>query len=314
MARRALVLSLALAASAGCREPPQVTPQPVRLYVAPGLPGELAVELARGFRIALPTLVPTLDQAELAWLRSPGEALALGERLSPHGAPEQPGVPAEYLDPQRRWAPVGATTTVLIAPAHGGVRLTGELRQLAEPPLRGRVALVGLGLGEGPQFVASLELGFGEWGTRAWLAALAANAPIVLRGEEAVVESVASGRAAVGLVDSLTAGRASARSGLRILFTDQDGGGSAAIPTALVVLRGASPAARSLSAWLASGDAEEVLAERAIGLLPLRGGARAAAGILPVWKLVHFTPSWTELARREKALRKELERWPARSR
>jgi iron(III) transport system substrate-binding protein len=308
-----IALSIALAWSGGCHRAPPVTVEPVRIYVAPGLPGELAAEMARGFRIADPRLVASIEEAELAWLRSPSDALALGARAVPDSAPEQPRVPGEFLDPQRRFAPLGAVATVIVTSArHPEPFAPISLSQLADPRLRGRVALARLGRGDGPRVVAALELAFGERGTHGWLTQLVGNAPILVDEDREVVALVASGRAVAGLVDSLTAAGAAEREGLRIVFPDQKGSGAVVIPTALVVLPGASSAARKLSAWLTGPNAEEVIAQRAPGLLPLREGAAAPEGIIPVWKLGHVSLKWNALAEREAVWRRRLEGWPTR--
>lgn len=304
-------MALALAAAAGCHGAPPVTVEPVRLYVAPGLPGEKVAELARGFRIAEPRLVASVDEAEVAWLRSPTDAIALGDRAVPGSAPEQPRLPGEFLDPKRRFAPVGAVAAVIVASARAAEPFVpDDLRALADPRVRGRVVLTPLGRGDGPRWVAALELSYGGRGTRGWLEALAANAPTLADGDVEVPERVAAGASAFGLTDSLSAGAAAARAGLRIVFTDQKGKGSVVVPTALVVLPGAGPAARKFSAWLAGPDAEGVLAMRVPGLLPLREQALAPDGIVPMWKLKHLAPDWSELAAHETKWRGRLADWP----
>lgn len=309
MDRRWIAVAAVLAA--GCNRAPPVAMAPVRFYVAPGLPGELVAELARGFEIAQPVLVASLDGAEVAWLRDPTAALALGDRAVAGSAPEQPRVPDGFLDPKRRFAPVGAIARVIVTSAKGTPAFVpDDLRELGDPRVRGKVALTRLGLGDGPLVVAALELGHGERGTRGWLEKLAANAPHLAESDAEVVATVAAGKAEFGLADSLTAGAAAERSGLRLVFTDQKGSGCIAVPTALVVLGGASPVARKFSAWLAGPVAEEVLAQRAVGLLPLRENATAPAGIVPVWKLAVLPLDWSALAERAGAWRKRLADWP----
>lgn len=305
-------VALAVALIAGCHRAPPVTVEPVRFYVAPGLPGELVAELARGFRIASPTLVPRVEDAEVAWFRDPTEALALGERAVPGSAPEQPRAPEAYRDPQRRFAPVGAIAHVIVASTRSPPPFVpDELRELADPRVRGAVAMTPLGRGDGPMLVAALELAYGERGTRGWLEQLAGNGPLLVETGAEAVARVVAGKAAVALVDSLTAGGELSRSGLRLVFPDQKAKGCVTIPTALVVLPGASAAARKLSAWLSGPDAEEVLALRAPGLLPLRDEALAPEGVLPVWKLKALTVKWDALAEGEADWRRRLADWPA---
>jgi iron(III) transport system substrate-binding protein len=306
--RRAL-LALALAVAAGCWAPPPPPVGPVRFYAAPGLPGALVAELARGFGIAEPKLVERVEEAEVAWLRDPTEALALGGLAPPRSAPEQPGLPDAFADPQRRFAPVGAVARVVVAQA-GRAVAPSSTRDLTDPRYRGRLALARFDRGEGPLLVAALELAHGERGVRGWLDRLAANRPVWVDREEEVVARVASGEVPFGLTDTLTAGSVGAGKGLRVVFPDQKGKGCVAVPTALVVLPGAGAGARRFSAWLAGPVAEKILAERVVGLLPLRDRASAPDGMAPIWQLTVLALDWNALARGEAAWRERLIGWP----
>jgi iron(III) transport system substrate-binding protein len=312
--RAVATVALTLAALSGCRRAPPVRVEPVRLYVAPGLPGAVAAELARGFQIADPALVDRIGDAEVAWLRDPTEALALGGAAAPGAAPEQPGVPDAFLDVQRRFAPVGAVARVIVSAAKGaGAFAPDELRELADPRVRGEVAIPRLDRRDGALLVAALELAYGERGTLGWLGQLASNDPILAEDDADVVARVVAGTARFGLTDSLAAG-AAPREALRITFTDQAGKGCVAIPTALVVLPRASPAARKLSAWLAGPVGERVLVDRVPGLLPLRAQATAPPGIVPLWQLATLSLDWSALASRAPVWEARLHSWPGAAR
>jgi iron(III) transport system substrate-binding protein len=304
-------MAVAALLAAGCHRPAPVAVEPVRFYVAPGLPGALVAELARGFEIARPVQVASLDEAEVAWLRDPVAALALGARAVPGSAPEQPRLPDRFVDPKRRFAPVGAVARVIVAPAKGArIFIPDELRELGDPRVRGKVAMVRLGAGDGPLVVGALELAYGERGTRGWLDQLADNAPILAGSDAEVVARVEAGEATVGLADSLTAGAAAARGAVRLVYTDQKGSGCVAFPTALVVLPGAGTAARKFSAWLTGPIAEEVLAHRVVGLLPLRENATAAPGSVPIWQLKTLGVEWDALSERASHWEPLLSGWP----
>lgn len=303
---------LAVALAVGCSAPPPPPVGPVRLYASPGLPGAMVADLARRSGIAEPILVGRPEEAEVAWLQDPTEALALGALAAPGNAPEQPGVPEKFADPAHRFAPIGAVARVIVISERAGEPVVpGSLRELGEARFRGKLALARLDRGGGPLLVAALELGHGERGTRGWLDQLAANRPVWVETEAEVVARVAAGDVPFGLTDSLTAGSAAGRDGVRIVFTDQKGKGCVAVPTAMVVLPGASASARRLSAWLAGPVAEKVLAERVIGLLPLRDEATAPpGGMLPMWQVAAFALDWDSLAKGEAAWSKRLEGWP----
>lgn len=300
-------IGIALALLAGCSRPPPVGMEPVRLHVAPGLPGPLVAELAAGFEVAKPVLVGSLDEAEVAWLADPVAALALGDRAAVGSAPEQPRIPDAFVDPKRRFAPVGGIAHVIVTRDGDALRLD-ELRELADPRVRGRVALTPLGRGSGPALVAALELAYGERATRGWLRDLARNAPVLLEDDAAVAARVASGGADYGLVGSIAAG---AEPGLRFVFPDQGARGCVVTPTALVVLPGAGPAARKFAAWLAGPIAEEVLAQRVVGLLPLREKALAHERVVPAWRLEVLTVDWSALGARTPVWRERLRDWPS---
>ncbi|MGB8932497.1 MAG: iron ABC transporter substrate-binding protein, partial [Anaeromyxobacteraceae bacterium] len=95
------------------------------------------------------------------------------------------------------------------------------------------------------------------------------------------------------------------------VFPDQEAKGCVAIPTALVVLPGAGSAARKFSAWLTGPVAEQVLVERALGLLPLRPAATAPEGIAPLGRLATMTLDWREVAARGPVWEARLRGWPS---
>jgi ABC-type Fe3+ transport system substrate-binding protein len=269
----------------------------------------VVVDLAKGMGIALPTLVATVEEAEVAWFRDPVDALALGARAAPRSAPEGPGLPEKWADPTRRFAPVGAVARVIVAGAREPEgRVPTSLQKLADPRLKGKVILPRMDRREGVRLLAALELAYGERGVEGWLAKLAANEPLRAQTDEEVVARVAAGEAPIGLSDSLAAG--ARREAIRIVFPDQKGAGAIVVPTALVVLPGAGAAARRFSAWLVGPDAERMLAERAPGLLPLREGASAPAGLVPAWRLSVLDLDWSALAEQVPRWEQRLSRIP----
>ena len=162
-----------------------------------------------------------------------------------------------------------------------------NLRDLADPRLRGRIALVHPGRGAGPVTLAALSLTYGEASADRFLRLLAANAPRLLATEPEVRAAVASGESAVGLTGSVegAAGAASAHA-LRIVYPDQAGRGAVVLPTAVALLSppagGAPPeGAARLAAWLVGPEAERVLVARVPGLLPLRPDVPVPVGVEP---------------------------------
>jgi iron(III) transport system substrate-binding protein len=310
---RALSVAIAVAAAAlaGCGEPIRVEAAPVRLFVAADLPGAEVAELAGQLGIARPVLVPRVEEAEVAWLRDPAAALDLGPRAAEGNAPAQPGFPSPFLDPRRRFAPVGAIASVLVLPAAKGSGFEPrKLADLADPRLRGRVALARLDAGGGPLLAATLEAGNGERGVRGFLERLAGNRPIVVRTDAEAIARVARGEAAVALADTRTLAASPERAGVRFLFPDQVGAGCVAAPTALVVLPEAKAPARRLAAWLTGREAEQMIADRALGLIPLRPEATAVQGFEPMVNLVAQTSPWDPLPALRREWTRRLEPWP----
>jgi iron(III) transport system substrate-binding protein len=307
---------LAAALLAGCRRSAPELPG-VRLFASADLPAEVVRDAAARLGVARVTRVPAAEDAEVAWTSDPVAALALGARLVPGSAPAPAGVGARWTDPRGRFAPATARARVLlVSPAARLPLEPTNLRDLADPRLRGRVALVHPGRGAGPVTVAALSITYGEASAGRFLRLLAANAPRVVGSDAEVRAAVASGAAAVGLAGSVdgAAGAASALA-LRVVYPDQTGRGALVLPTAVAVLSppsGGAPAegAARFAAWLASPDAERLLVARVPGLLPLRPEVPIPVGVEPANDLASLSLDWDRLAEETARLAPMLERWP----
>jgi iron(III) transport system substrate-binding protein len=308
--RAALVLlSLAFAAcSRSGRDLPEV-----RLFVSPDLPGAVVADAAVRFGVARVVLVTRAEEAELAWLSDPTEALGLGARATPGSATAQEGVPEHWRDSKGRFAPLPARARVLLVGSGPIAEVPSDLRDVAGRALRGKIALVPFGRGEGPVTVAALSLTYGREVALAWLEQVAANEPQLAESAAAVRARVATGAAAVGLAGSIegAAGAASA-AGVRVVYPDQAGAGAIVIPTALAHLPGAGEGAAKLAAWLAGPAAERVLVARVPGLIPLRPEVPVPVGVEPAGNLAALPLDWDRLAEEKAALAPILARWPSR--
>ena len=307
------VLKLTLAAlalaSACAREAP---PPEVRVLVSADLPAGALAGVAGWARRARVVPAARPDDAELAWLDDPTQALALGDRAAPGSAPAADGVPAVFLDPRGRFAPLGAQARVLLV--RPAARLPFEptsLRHVGDPHLRGRVALAPLGTGHGPVTLAALTLAYGPPAVDRLAGRLADNAPILCASDAAVRARVASGEADVGLVGSPEAAESAASAArMRVVWPDQSGRGAVVLPTALVVLPGAGPAARSLAAWLVGPEGERLVVGRVPGLLPLRPGVPVPPGVEPAGNLRVLPLDWDALSVETRSRSERLARWP----
>lgn len=318
LAPRRLLAAAALAAGLliACRRPAPELPE-VRLFASADLPGEVARDAAARAGVARVTLVPAPDGAEVAWVSDPVAALALGSRLVPGSAPPPAGVEPRWIDPGGRFAPVAARARVLLTSPSASIPLEpANLRDLADPRLRGRVALAHPARGAGPVTIAALTVAYGPPSAERFLRLLAENEPRVVASDAEVRAAVASGAAAVGLAGSVdgAAGAASAHA-LKVVYPDQIGRGAVVLPTAVAVLApgqggAASSGAARLAAWMAGADAERVLVARVPGLLPLRPDVPVPVGVEPAGNLTTLALDWDRLAATAARIGPELERWP----
>jgi iron(III) transport system substrate-binding protein len=311
MSGRVLLLAL-LPALAGCPRR-AAGPEPVRVFVSPDLPAAVLSEAAARFRVARVVPVESAGSAEVAWLSDPTEALALGERLAPGGAPDAAGVDARFRDPLGRFAPLGARARVLlVAPNARLPAAPSRLRDLLDPRLAGRQAVVPLGRGAGPVTVAAISLAHGESGAARFVDLLARSRPRLAATDDEVRALVAAGRADLGLAGSTegAAGAASA-SALSVVYPDQAGQGAVVLPTAVVLLAGSGAAAGRLAAWLVGPEFERVAVARLPGLLPLREGVPVPVGVEPARDLRILPLDWDRLAEAERRLEAALKDWPA---
>jgi iron(III) transport system substrate-binding protein len=311
---RPALLALAVAAAlgpAGCgRRAPDVPG--VRLYVSSDLPGEVVADAAGHFGVARVALVARPDDAEVAWLSDPTDALALGARLAAGTAPPQPDVEARWKDPRGRFAPLGARARVLVLDPRASLPFSPRnLRDLVDPRVAGRQVLVPLGRGAGPVTIAALALTYGDASAARFLHLLARGRPQLVDTDAQVRARVAARAAAVGLAGSIdgAAGAASAAA-LEVVYPDQGGRGAVVLPTAVALLAGAGEGGGRLAAWLAGARAEEVVVARTPGLLPLRPGVPVPVGVEPAGNLASLPLDWDRLLDEERRLAPSLERWP----
>jgi len=309
--RRRVLAVLPLALALACSRPARTLPE-VKVHVAPGLPADVLADVAARLGVAKVVQTARAEEAELAWVGDPTQALSLGDRLLPGSAPAADDVPARWRDRKRRFAPIGARARVLlVSPAARLPFSPSNLRDLADPRARGRIALVPFGRGAGPVAAAALVLAYGEKSAGRFLSLVARNAPQLAGSDAEVRARVASGEAAFGLASSIEGAAAAASAApLDVVYPDQVGSGAIALPTAVALLGGASTGARALAAWLAGPDAERVLVARIPGLLPLRAEVPVPVGVEPAGNLVTLPLDWDALAAETKRQERLLERWP----
>jgi iron(III) transport system substrate-binding protein len=312
--RAALVTLALLAAASGCRPPAPLPEVKVHATVSPLAAGAL-VTLAANRRVARVVIVPEVRDAEVAWFGDPTQALEAAALLVEGSAPAQGDVEARWRDGRGRFFPLCARARVLLVGPGAVLPVApGQLRDLADPRLAGRQALVPFGRGDGPLTAAALALVLGEPGALAFLDGVARQQPRLAASEGEVQGLVARGAAAFGLAGSEqgAAGAASAAA-LEVVYPDQGGSGTMVFPTAVALLRGgaSSRPAQRLLEWMAGADAEQLVVARAPGLLPLRGDVPLPPGVRSAAALRSPALDWERLAEMKRTLAPRLERWPA---
>ena len=166
-----------------------------------------------------------------------------------------------------------------------------RIADLARPELRGRVILARPLYGTSATHAAWL---LSQPRGREQIKAIAANRPLLVAGNAQVVEAIHRGQALLGLCDSDDALIGQERDPrLRFAIPDQEPGGLGVVatPASAAVILGAPHAveARRFVAWLASPEAETLLAATPSRNLPTHDEA-AGPSELPPLKALHLAP------------------------
>jgi iron(III) transport system substrate-binding protein len=310
----ALLAVLAGSVLGGCSADAPLPEVKVHASVSP-LAARALATLAVNRRIARVVFVADPAGADLAWFSDPVEALRHAPLLVDGSAPDERGVAPRWKDPRRRFFPVGAHARVFLVDPRNSLPLPPRhLRDLADPRLAGRQALVPLGRGEGPATLAALAQLSSEEAALRLAAGIAQQQPRLAPDDASVRALVASGQAAFGLSGSedAAAGAMSAAA-LEVVYPDQDGFGTLLFPTSAAVLASgaAKPAALALADWLSGADAEQLLVARAPGLMPLRVDVPLPPGVRSARDVRSPVLDWETLAALDRRLAPQLGHWPA---
>ena len=204
--------------------------------------------------------------------------LADGSALAPYDSPAARDVPAQFKDPQNRWFGAGLRARVIaVNPAAlGDVPEPATLDALADPRLRGKIAMADPAFGTTGGHVAALYVQLGQDNARALFRRLRANDLKLVGGNSVVADQVAKGALAAGLTDNddvAAAGRAGGN--VKTVLIDQAGRGTLTIPTTVGLVAGAKrpDAARKLVDYLTSPEVEQKLLDAKFTVGSVRGGA-----------------------------------------
>ena len=277
------------------------------------LPGAAGAPVAAG---APPAQEPA-PTGDVRWDDEPYGAIAAAARGELLPAPESgKDVPPLWRDPSGTWVAVGGRAEVLLVAVdelgdHGApVRFTA----LTESWLKGKVALAAPIEGMSLAHFAALYQAWTPERMEAWLKQLKDNEPQLYASDEEVRQAVMSGRAAVGIVSSDEAAKASASAAhVLTVYPNQKSIGTFVWPTALSVPKNARNvgAAQKLAERLAERNTEQLLVARLPGYLPLRAEIPVPPGVRSASNLVVLSVDPARIVA-EIALRKaSLARWAA---
>lgn len=150
--------------------------------------------------------------ADLFWAQDAAALGAVASLFAPLPEALVANVPAEYRDAGGRWVATSGRGRVLaysterVEPA----ALPATMADLTDPQWRGRIALP-VTNGSFHAHVTALRVVAGEDAARAWLEGLRNNAPVIVRNNTAVLQTIADGGADIGLTNNYYLARQLAR-------------------------------------------------------------------------------------------------------
>ena len=203
-------------------------------------------------------------QADVWWSNEIFHTINLADEgvLVVGGTPEQPDVAKNLCDPQHRWAVNGMRLRVIAKHVDGPQHVT-HLEQLADPTLKGRIAMARPTAGTTGGFVASLYTKWGDQKADTFFRALHANDIKLLGGNSVVAELVGRGQVDLGLTDNDDCDAARGEGGkLEVILPDQDAGGTLVVPTSIGMVSGRRTdraIVEQLIAFLVSREVEQKL-------------------------------------------------------
>jgi iron(III) transport system substrate-binding protein len=178
-------------------------------------------------------------------------------------------IAARWRDPGHAWTGFGARARVIVYNTKAVKDPPRTLAALGDPKWRGRVAI------GHPLFgtIANHFAALGEARALRLAAALKANQVRVVGGNSPVRDLVANGECDVGLVDTDDVWVGKARGDtIDLVYPDQDGDGTLAIPNCAALIRGAPHRenARRFIEYLVSAESEAFLARGPSHQMPVR--------------------------------------------
>lgn len=178
-------------------------------------------------------------------------------------------IAAKWRDPDHAWTGFAARARVIVYNTKAVKDPPRTLAALSDPKWRGRVAVANPMFGTTANHFAAL----GDPGAVTLAAALKANDVRVVGGNSHVRDLVARGDCDLGLTDTDDVWIGKDRGdAIDMVFPDQDGAGTLAIPNSAALVRGAphAEAAKRFIERLVSAEAEAFLAKGPSRQMPVR--------------------------------------------
>lgn len=204
--------------------------------------------------------------------------------LEPYAPQAAADIPAAWRDPDHAWTGFAARARVIVYNTKTVKDPPRTLAALSEPKWRGRVALANPMFGTTANHFAAL----GETGALALAAALKANDARVVGGNSHVRDLVARGDCDLGLTDSDDVWIGKDRGdAIDMVYPDQDGDGTLAIPNSAALVRGAPHPenAKRFIEHLTGADSEAFLAKGPSRQMPVRASVSGELAKLRTMKV-----------------------------
>ncbi len=189
--------------------------------------------------------------------------------LQPYEPKVAADIDARWRDPDQAWTGFGARARVIVYNTRSVKEPPRTLAALADPKWRGRVAIANPLFGTTANHFAAL----GEADALKLAAALKANQVRVVGGNSHVRDLVARGDCDLGLTDTDDVWIGKARGdAIDMVYPDQDGAGTLAIPNSAALVRGAphEAQAKRFLEYLLAPATEAFLAKSPSHQLPVR--------------------------------------------
>jgi iron(III) transport system substrate-binding protein len=249
-------------------------------------------------------------EADVFWNNEIAHTLILREAglLEAYVAPSAQDIPNAYKDAAGWWTGFGARARVLLVNTDLLPRdqWPSKVEDLADPRLRGKVAIARPLFGTTLTHAAALYEKLGPEKAQAFFRALKANEVKVAAGNALARDLVVNGEVACCLTDTDDANGALLKGApVVMLYPDQEGVGALVIPNTVALIKGGPnpEAARKLVDFLVSREVETALARGPAAQLPVRPGVPTHGASFDPATFKAMEVDWEKLPRHFPALK-----------